>query len=153
MTDSEAVTDEPSVDPERENQRFEIAAAVLLGLATIAIAWGAYQANLWGGRQDKAQRIIDKNLPDISDKKVGTVFECAYARFPEGCGRTTHCSGCTIRRSVNDTYETGRPHKNVQATLKYAEDPDSETVKMLISTEKIKDVVFLRYDMVEEKND
>lgn len=50
--------DEPSA-PQSEKQsdadkRLEIVAAVLLGLATVAIAWGAYQANLWSGLQDKA---------------------------------------------------------------------------------------------------
>lgn len=36
------------------SQRLEVVAAVLLGLATVAIAWGAFQANLWSGLQDKA---------------------------------------------------------------------------------------------------
>lgn len=37
-----------------DDQRLEIGAAALLGLATVVIAWAAYQANLWGGLQDKA---------------------------------------------------------------------------------------------------
>lgn len=32
----------------------EIAAALLLGLAAIAIAWSTYQSALWGGQQDEA---------------------------------------------------------------------------------------------------
>lgn len=32
----------------------EIVAAVLLGLAAMAIAWSTYQAGLWGGQQDEA---------------------------------------------------------------------------------------------------
>ena len=31
----------------------EFVAAVLLGLATVVIAWSTYQAALWGGQQDE----------------------------------------------------------------------------------------------------
>lgn len=34
---------------ERTGQRLGVVAAVLLGLATVATAWAAYQANLWNG--------------------------------------------------------------------------------------------------------
>jgi hypothetical protein len=54
MTDTSAVTDGPAELQLKKKQRFEIVAAVLLGLATVSIAWGSYQANLWGGLQDKA---------------------------------------------------------------------------------------------------
>ena len=55
MSDETTTSEGASTVPQsRMNQRFEVAAAVLLGLATVAIAWGAYQANLWGGLQDKA---------------------------------------------------------------------------------------------------
>jgi hypothetical protein len=50
------VTDEPadaapppSTDHERADRRLGVVAAVLLGLATVATAWSAYQANLWNG--------------------------------------------------------------------------------------------------------
>lgn len=55
MTDAGTTSESAVAGPQSEkSQRFELAAAVLLGLATVAIAWGAYQANLWGGLQDKA---------------------------------------------------------------------------------------------------
>jgi hypothetical protein len=54
MTDTSTVTDEAAGLRSKTRQRFEIIAAVLLGLATVSIAWGSYQANLWGGLQDKA---------------------------------------------------------------------------------------------------
>ena len=53
MTDASTVTDEVA-ELQKKQQRFEIVAALLLGLATVTIAWGSYQANLWGGMQDKA---------------------------------------------------------------------------------------------------
>jgi hypothetical protein len=54
MTDTSTVTDGAAELQSKNKQRFEIIAAVLLGLATVSIAWGSYQANLWGGLQDKA---------------------------------------------------------------------------------------------------
>jgi PAS domain-containing protein len=99
----------------------------------------------------EARRILGKELPDISNKRPGEVFECAYARYPEGCGRTVHCSGCAIRRTVEETFKTGKFHKDVPATIKYDETPNPEMIVMNISTEKMKDVVFLRIEQVKKK--
>ena len=41
----------------------ELAAAVLLALATIVAAWSAYQATRWGGEQAKASRGASKPRP------------------------------------------------------------------------------------------
>src|SRR5271166_5124264 len=26
----------------------------------------------------------------------GEIFDCSYARLPEGCGKTVHCAACTV---------------------------------------------------------
>jgi hypothetical protein len=57
---------------------------------------------------DQARTLLRKGLSEIEGYKGGEVFECAYARLPDGCGNTMHCSGCTIRRTVMETYSTGR---------------------------------------------
>lgn len=50
MTDRSPTTDATSnPDPERTGRRLGVVAAVLLGLATVATTWGAYQANRWNG--------------------------------------------------------------------------------------------------------
>ena len=76
------------------------------------------------------------------------MFECAYARLPEGCGGTVHCSGCAIRRSVYETYETGESRNNIPATLRCDLNNPSHDVIMHISTEKMGNVVLLRIDKV-----
>jgi Domain of unknown function (DUF4337) len=43
-----------SPPPEERTERVEIAAAVLLALATVATAWSGYQASRWNGEQAKA---------------------------------------------------------------------------------------------------
>lgn len=40
-----------AVEPAKPKQRFEIACAIILALATTASAWCAYQSKLWGGAQ------------------------------------------------------------------------------------------------------
>jgi len=83
------------------------------------------------------------------DKKplLGDVFECVNAKRPEGCGRTVHCSGCTIRRTVEHTFETGEARLRVPATLTAGPDGEEpEEVGLWITTEKVGGRVLLRVD-------
>jgi hypothetical protein len=98
---------------------------------------------------DQARTALQKELAEIEGYKGGEVFECAYARLPEGCGNTIHCSGCTIRRTVMETYDTGRSLFRVPATLCRNIPEDPEIIKLLISTEKLADIVLLRIDKIE----
>ena len=52
--------------------------------------------------------LLSEDAQSVLKKLGGIVFDCAYAQLPEGCGRTVHCSGCAIRRSVYHTYTTGQ---------------------------------------------
>ena len=100
----------------------------------------------------QARTLLEKGLPEIEGFKGGEVFECAYARLPEGCGNTTHCSGCTIRRTVMETYGTGRSFLRVPATLNRNTPQDPKKIKLLISTERLDDLVLLRIDEMEAKD-
>lgn len=50
-TPEERAADEAAA--KRRTDIYEIIATVLLGVATVAIAWSANQSNVWGGSQDK----------------------------------------------------------------------------------------------------
>jgi PAS domain-containing protein len=102
---------------------------------------------------NKARKMLRKDLSEIEGYSGGDVFECEYARLPEGCGNTTHCSGCTIRRTVMQTYGTGKGFQRVQATLNQYTPEDPEEMDLLISTEKLSDVVLLRIDKIEAKKE
>jgi len=101
---------------------------------------------------DHAQKLLRKGPAEIQGYRGGEVFECAYARLPEGCGNTMHCSGCTIRRTVMDTYRTGKSFLRVPATLNTINLQKPEKIKLLISTEKIADLVLLRIDEMKAQN-
>lgn len=94
----------------------------------------------------RAQMFLGKDLSGLEGYKGGDVFECAYAKLPEGCGNTIHCSGCTIRRTIMDTFQSGKGHLRTPAVLNRATPADPEKIDFLISTEKVGGVVLLRID-------
>lgn len=93
-----------------------------------------------------AQEFLNKGLTDIEGNDGGVVFECAYSKLPEGCGKTIHCSGCTIRNTVMNTFNSGKSHINVPAYLNIGNTENPQKIELLISTEKANDVVLLRVD-------
>lgn len=101
---------------------------------------------------NRAKSKLRKDLSDIEGYRGGEVFECAYARLPEGCGNTMHCSGCTIRRTVMKTHGTGKGFRKIQATLNQNTPEDPKQKNLLISTERLADVVLLRIDKFEADN-
>jgi PAS domain-containing protein len=97
---------------------------------------------------EAARRVFGKDLFEMKGHRGGDVFECAHARLPEGCGRTIHCSGCAIRRSVTITYQTRRPLFEIPATLTRG-DPDVQSaIALTITTVKVGDSVMLRVDRI-----
>ena len=103
-----------------------------------------------GAANQEALKLLGKSPVNIQGFKGGDVFECENARLPGGCGQTVHCSGCTIRNTVMDTVQTGKPHRRVQAYLNQYSDSGSHRYDLLISTEKKGGVVFLN---IEEMNE
>jgi PAS domain-containing protein len=94
------------------------------------------------------RQILKKDLPLIEGYKGGDVFECSHARLPGGCGKTVHCSGCTIRRTVMETLHSGKSHEKAPASLNRKSRDGSQPLRLLISTEKVRDVVLLRIDEI-----
>jgi hypothetical protein len=101
-----------------------------------------------GNANVKACNLLGKTPEEIEGFKGGDVFECEYAMLPGGCGKTIHCSGCTIRNTVVDTLQTGTSHIRVPAYLNQYSPDGSRRIRFLISTIKTGGVVFLRIDEV-----
>lgn len=95
-----------------------------------------------------ARKILQKELPEIVGSAGGVIFECAYSTLPEGCGKTIHCSGCTIRNTVMDTFQSGNSHLEISAPLAQGTPDENQDFTYLISTEKVSNVVLLRIDKV-----
>jgi hypothetical protein len=92
--------------------------------------------------------LLQKGPDQVLKRLGGIVFECAYARLPEGCGRTVHCTACAIRRSVAHTYETGESLENVPALMHCGRADEEQDIAMHISTEMMGAIVLLRIDSI-----
>jgi len=97
------------------------------------------------------QRLLGKDLVDIEGYLGGDVLECAFAKLPEGCGRTDHCKTCAIRNIVMDTLANGRGYANVPAFLKIRTPNGDRIMRFYVSTEKVDDRILLRIDDVTER--
>jgi hypothetical protein len=95
----------------------------------------------------QAVETFKKKLPKVDDVLCGVVFECDHARLPEGCGKTVHCSGCTVRICIAKTIETGEVFTRVPAYLDCTQECTNK-VHFLISTEKFGDAVIMRVEDV-----
>ena len=92
------------------------------------------------------RELISKDLEEMRGHLGGEVFSCKYSKMPGGCGQTVHCKACTIRKTVTKTYKNGRPCTRVPAYMDLGDYTGDKTVRFLISTEKVENVVFLRID-------
>jgi hypothetical protein len=93
---------------------------------------------------------VDKELYEVRDFRGGDVMECARARLPGGCGQTEHCQACTIRNSVMETHATGKGIDKREAYQLIFTPQGEKKMRLLISTEKINQVVLLRIDEMGE---
>jgi hypothetical protein len=93
-----------------------------------------------------AQHTISKDMGQIRGRLGGEVFGCEHSRLPGGCGHTVHCESCTIRNTVIETFETGKPCTRVPACRDLDTIAGPRRVRFTISTEKAGDAVLLRID-------
>ncbi len=94
----------------------------------------------------KACDALGRKLEEAATQLFGKVFDCIHSRSQEGCGRTIHCSGCTIRRSVTTTFNTGIPQVSIPATLSVASSDHISEAVLAVTTVKIGGLVVLRID-------
>lgn len=85
---------------------------------------------------------LGKSAAELEQCSIGEIFECEYSRLPEGCGRTVHCSGCVIRKSITLTNETGQPQNMVPAILT----TNDSVVAYYVSTTMADDCVVLKLE-------
>jgi PAS domain-containing protein len=64
----------------------------------------------------------------------GEAMACVHSRLPEGCGRTTHCRECAVRRAVETVSRSGKAQERVLAYL----DTEAGRVDLRISAKPAK---------------
>ena len=90
-----------------------------------------------------AQKTFGAGGHLIQGKLIGDIIECAHASRPEGCGRTVHCSGCTIRRMAMATFQDGQARCSVEAEQLVRGADGIAPVRYSISTQKVADAVLI----------
>jgi PAS domain-containing protein len=95
-----------------------------------------------------AANLVGKPQVEAKGLLGGDVFGCVHAAQPEGCGKTIHCSACTIRNTVMETMRTGNLQNRIPARLSAGGQDDPEDYDLTITTEKSNGVVLLRIDAI-----
>lgn len=98
------------------------------------------------GANTKACKAVSKDLPQILNMRGGDVFECIHAKSPEGCGRTMHCSGCTVRRAVVDTLSTGVAMSGIHVEVMQRINNEDRPVMLTISTQRLANCVLFQIE-------
>jgi hypothetical protein len=113
----------------RRDERVDIAAAVLLALATVATAWSGYQASRWNGEQAttfsraNAARIESTRASALADAQTQidvatfTQWVDAYARDEAGLAAFYRRRFRTEFAPAVDAWIATRPLKNARAPL------------------------------------
>ncbi len=79
---------------------------------------------------------------------AGEVLECIYSELPGGCGHTTHCTGCTIRRAFEHTAATGEPVRKAPAFAHVRGLERPTRLSFAISTERLGPLVLVQLERV-----
>jgi len=86
---------------------------------------------------EMAAKITGKSSRQTVGLLGGEALECVYSRLPGGCGKTVHCTTCTLRKIIEDTIESGKPiHRKLIKFIQL----DKE-LEMVVSVEKIGELV------------
>ena len=88
-------------------------------------------------RINRAAEILSgRTEADILGMRGGDALNCPYAE-DAGCGYGPFCEQCTMRRIMNETFETGIPHFMVPAELTVMVDGEDHMLRFLLSTSRI----------------
>ena len=102
------------------------------------------------GANQQGLRLLSKDLDEVQGHLAGEFFACGHSREPGGCRQTVHCKTCTIRRSIIETHESGRPCTRQTAFMDLGDITGDRSPRFLISTWKVAEAVMLRIDEVLE---
>jgi PAS domain-containing protein len=65
--------------------------------------------------------LTGREPAELRGIRFGGALSCERARLPGGCGKTTHCRDCTIRRMVTEVSRTRLARRRVPAYLQTEE--------------------------------
>ena len=98
------------------------------------------------GSNTAAAAMVRSDATSMKGKLSGEVLTCVHAELPGGCGRTTHCTGCAIRRAFEHTAETGEPVRDAPAFAHVRGADRPIQIAFHVSTERLGPLVLVQLE-------
>lgn len=86
---------------------------------------------------------VGKTSLEIEGRKAGEVFNCINWQDFGSCGTTPQCHDCIINKSVSQTFKTGEPTLDVEASLISVNGEETTPINTHISTQKVENYVLM----------
>lgn len=100
---------------------------------------------------EKACELFDKQLIDLVGHKAGRVFDCYHSFTENQCEKEPTCQTCKIRIAIQETFETGKPIKNLHEVIDRKLEGKMNPYHLYVSTQKVDDFIMLTIDKYEKK--
>jgi hypothetical protein len=97
------------------------------------------------GVNEPARSRLGRRVGENQRLLAGELIECRFAGLPGGCGNTPQCPGCSIRSAIAETHRTGHGVERVATAQKTIRGE----IRLVVSTEKMGDLVLMRIDEAE----
>ena len=87
---------------------------------------------------EAAKQSMAAGSDGLAKPSYGEAMRCVHAlEDSQGCGFGSLCRDCVVREIIRNTFETGRSHHQVEATLPLTVDGQSQDVTFLLSTARL----------------
>lgn len=97
----------------------------------------------------KAIGRTGRTKEEVRGMPEGLIFECQHAYLPEGCGKTKHCSGCLLRRTIDRCAHRGENQSRCTVTMTQRTAEGARPSEVQIAVERVGDKVLLRVDSLQ----
>jgi signal transduction histidine kinase/DNA-binding NarL/FixJ family response regulator len=85
-----------------------------------------------------AAQFVGAAATDLLGRRGGEALRCLHALDdPQGCGFGPHCQHCAVRLTVIETFETGRSHRQVEASLPFSIQGHVQKLTFLLCTARL----------------
>lgn len=101
------------------------------------------------GASSTTAAALGKPLAGLERQRIGVVIGCERSASKEGCGRSLHCGGCSLRAAVSSTHRDGLPRHGVVSEHPLSGTAGQQTLHLRFSTTKLGDTVLLALESVE----
>lgn len=82
-----------------------------------------------------AEKFTQRNAQEMIGLRGGEALRCLHhLDSPDGCGFGPYCEQCKVRNTVLKTFETGKSHHMVEATLPFSIDGKEKELTFFVST-------------------